>query len=573
MTFTRTVALLLATSALASPPPAAKNPVVDTYHGVTVHDDYRWLEDWNNKDVQAWSEAENKYAREALDKLPGVGILREKLTKIMAAKTIRHGSLVVRPTGVFALRRQPPKQQPFLVLLPALDKPAEARVLLDPNVLDKEGTTSIDWFHPSPDGKLVAVSISKGGSESGDVTTFDVATGKPTDAVIPRVNGGTAGGDLAWAADGKGFFYTRYPRSGERPAVDMDFYQQVYYHALGSPTDADHYEIGKVFPRIAECKLESNHETGRILLTVQNGDGGEFAHFVRSTDGRWHQFAGFKDRAVQAMFGPKDTLFVVSREGAPRGKVLRCSANHPDLATAEVVIPEGKDTVVTDFPGYSSRQTLLPTASRMYVTYQLGGPTAVRCFSPDGKPLPAPKQPEIAAVGNLAKAGGDDLLFTAATFVEPETHYLYKATSNETVPLTSLTSPPEVTFEDIAVRREFATSKDGTRVPVNILVPKNVKLDGTNPCLVTGYGGYGVNIEPSVHTPWRVLFDNGFVVAVVNLRGGSEYGEEWHTAGNLTHKQNVFDDFAAALKHMIDRKYTSPQHLAIEGGSNGGLLM
>jgi prolyl oligopeptidase len=272
------------------------------------------------------------------------------------------------------------------------------------------------------------------------------------------------------------------------------------------------------------------------------------------------------------MFGPKDDLYVVSRQGAPRGKVMRLAADKPDLTTAAVVIPEGQDTIVTDFPGYSSRQTLLPTATRLYVTYQLGGPTMIRCFTLDGKPLAAPRQPEIASVGSLAKAGGDDVLFAAGSFVDQETHYLYRAATNETVPL-PLSSPPVVEFKDVTVRREFATSKDGTKVPVNILIPKGAKLDGSNPCLVTGYGGYGVNIEPGVNPTRRILFDHGFVVAVVNLRGGGEYGEAWHTAGNLTHKQNVFDDFAAALKLLIDRKYTVPEKLAIEGGSNGGLLM
>jgi prolyl oligopeptidase len=272
------------------------------------------------------------------------------------------------------------------------------------------------------------------------------------------------------------------------------------------------------------------------------------------------------------MFGPAEDLYVISRQNAPRGKLLRLSAIHPELNAAEVVIPEGRDAIVTDFPGYSSRQTLVPTATRLYVTYQLGGPTAIRCFTLDGKPLPAPEQPDIASVGGLARAGGDDMLFTAGTFVEPRTHYLYRPAAKQTTAL-PLSSPPVVEFKDVTVRREFATSKDGTKVPVNILVPKSAKQDGSNPCLVTGYGGYGVNIEPGVRPNWRVLFDRGFVVAVVNLRGGAEYGEEWHTAGNLAHKQNVFDDFAAALRHMIDKKYTSPAKLAIEGGSNGGLLM
>src|SRR5262245_26334247 len=288
--------LLVAGSAvIAAPPATPKKPVTDTYHGVAVADDYRWLEDWNDKAVQAWSEAQNAHARSVLDKLPGVGQLRDQLAKIMAAKRTTHGSLAVRGGRVFALRRQPPKQQPFLVVMPSPDKPDAARVLLDPNELDKKGHTSIDWLMPSPDGKLVAVSLSQGGSESGDVHLLDAESGKEVDVVIPRVNGGTAGGDLAWTPDGKGFYYTRYPRGTERPAADLDFYQQLYFHALGTLTEKDRYELGKELPRIAEIKIEVDPASGRVLASVQNGDSGEFAQFVRSTEGKWKQFADFKD--------------------------------------------------------------------------------------------------------------------------------------------------------------------------------------------------------------------------------------------------------------------------------------
>jgi prolyl oligopeptidase len=563
---------LAAASAAAAPPPTPKKPVTDTYHGVAVTDDYRWLEDWNDKAVQDWSNAQNAHARAVLDKLPGVPVLREKLTKIIGAKTTTHGPFAARPGRLFALRHQPPKQQPFLVVMPAPDKPDEARVLLDPNELDAKGTTTIDWFVPSPDGKLVAVSLSKGGSESGDVHVYDAETGKPVDAVIPRAHGGTAGGDLAWAPDGKGFYYTRYPRGAERPAADADFYQQVYFHALGSSAVSDRYELGKDAPRIAEFRVEVHPPTGRVLATMQVGDSGRFAFFVRSADGKWKQIADLTDGVVQAAFGPDGSVFVVSRKDAPRGKVLRLPADNPDLSNATVVVPEGKDAIDTDHYAPPGEKTVLPCATRLYVTYQLGGPTAIRCFTLDGKPLPAPRQPEIASVGDLAPFGGDDVLFAAGSFVEPFNDYLYRAGRGETVKL-PLSSPPVVEFGDVTVTREFATSKDGTKVPVTVLVPKGAKLDGSNPCLVTGYGGYAVSITPGARPAWRVLFDHGFVVAVANLRGGGEFGDAWHTAGNLTNKQNVFDDFAAVLKHMIDRKYTSPARLAIEGGSNGGLLM
>jgi prolyl oligopeptidase len=554
------------------PPPTAKRPVTDTYHGVRVTDDYRWLEDWNNKEVRAWSDAQNAYARSILDKLPGTAKLRSRLTSILSAPTTNHFGLVYRGGRLFALRRQPPKEQPFLVVLPAVDAPDRARVLLDPTARDKQGKTAIDWYVPSPDGSLVAVSLSHGGSESGDVHILETASGKEVFEVVPRVNGGTAGGDLAWSPDGKGFFYTRYPRGKERPPEDLDFYQQVYYHRLGTPTESDRYELGKELPRIAEVRLECEPTSGRVLASVQNGDGGEFAHYLRNPDGRWTQFTAFKDGVVDAAFGPRDDIYLVSRQNAPRGKILRVSAVSPDLARAGVVVPEGTDTIVTDFSGRTSRQTVLPTAARLYVIYQLGGPTQVRAFDIDGRPQQAPKQLPISTVGDLARVTGDDLIFANGSYVEPRNHYLYRARSNETVKL-PLATPPPVDFRDIEVVREFAVSKDGTKVPVNILIPKGAKRDGRNPCLVTGYGGYGISRVPGFHPDWRVLFDHGFVVAEANLRGGGEFGEAWHKAGALTEKQNVFDDFTAVLRHLIARGYTSPPHLAIQGGSNGGLLM
>ena len=196
----RCMATLLAgcSLALAAPPETRRKPVTDAYHGVKVVDHYRWLEDWNNKDVQVWSESQNAYARSVLDKLPGVPALRTELTRIMAAKRTTHGSLILRGNRLFALRNQPPKQQPFLIVLPFPGQPSDAHVLVDPNEMDKKSHVAIDWFVPSPDGKLVAVSLSKGGSESGDVHIFDVASGKQVDAVIPRVQNGTAAGYLAW---------------------------------------------------------------------------------------------------------------------------------------------------------------------------------------------------------------------------------------------------------------------------------------------------------------------------------------------------------------------------------------
>ncbi|HKB05143.1 MAG TPA: prolyl oligopeptidase family serine peptidase [Gemmataceae bacterium] len=553
---------------LAAPPETPKQPVTDTYHGVEVFDPYRWLEDGSDKAVQAWSDAQNAHARAYLDKLPGREPIRQKVKAILAFQSTTHGALQYRPGKLFAMKRQPPKEQSFLVVMPGPDKPDEARVIVDPTILDPKAKTAIDWYVPSPDGSFVAVSLSKMGSESGDVHVYETATGKELYEVIPRVQNGTAGGDLAWAPDGKGFYYTRYPRGDERPAEDRDFYQHLYFHVLGTPTEKDRYELGKELPRIAEIRPTMHDATGRLLVTVQNGDGGEFAFFLREPDGTYRQFSTFKDRLIQATFGPAGDVFTVSREGAPKGKILRLGTDL-DFKSARVVVPQGNDTIVTDFYG---KPTVVATETRLFVTYQLGGPSEIRVFDLDGKPQPGPGRPPVSAAGALTPLSGDGIIFAGSSFVESGNQYVFRARTRETVK-TPLAGKPPVTFEDVRVEREYAIGKDGTRVPVNMLIPKGVERDGKAPCVITGYGGFGISIEPHVSSTWRVLLDHGMVVAVANLRGGAEFGEAWHDAGRMTRKQSVFDDFAAACRHLIDRKYTSADRLAIEGGSNGGLLM
>ncbi|OHB79975.1 MAG: peptidase S9 [Planctomycetes bacterium RBG_16_64_10] len=560
---------ITAASASAGPPATAQRPITDCYHGRTVIDNYRWLEDGQDHAVRRWSDEQNAHARSVLDQLPQASALRVRVTEILAARTASYDDLVARPGCLFAMLRQPPQQQRLLVVLPSADAPDRARVLVDPNGLDPDGTTAIDWFAVSLDGQLVAVSLSRGGSESGDVHIYQVKTGAPIGEVVPRVNGGTAGGDVAWAADGSGFYYTRYPRAGERPPADLGFYQQVYFHQLGTPTEQDRYEIGRQFPRIAEIQLEVDPRSGRLLATVQDGDGGQFAHYVRSPHGDWRQFSRFGDQIVQATFGPNDDLYLVSRAGAPRGKILRLAIAALDGAAAETVVPEGKDAIVTSF---AEVPTVVATASRIYVTYQLGGPTEIRVFDHHGKPLPGPRQLPVSSVGGLTVLGDETVLFGSESFIEPAAYYHYDAATHVTGK-TALATQIPVDFSDVEVVRELAISPDGTKVPLNVILRKGTKRDGANPCLVTAYGGYGVSMVPRCAPVRRVLLDAGVVVVVANLRGGGEYGAAWHRQGSLVNKQNVFDDFAAVIRHLIERRYTVPAKLAIIGGSNGGLLM
>jgi prolyl oligopeptidase len=551
------------------PPGTEVRNVQDVYHGTKVDDPYRWLENWNDPAVRAWSDAENAYARDFLDRLPGVAGIAARVKEIMDARSISYYSLAWRGKRLFALKHQPPLNQPLLVVMNSADEPSTERVVLDLNALDASGGTSMDWYVPSPDGLRVGISLSAGGSESGDVHIFEAATGNALPDIIPRVNGGTAGGDMAWSPDGKGFYYTRYPRPGERPVEDMNFYQQVWYHKLGAPAESDRYAFGKDLPRIAEIKLNMNNRNGRLLVTVQDGDSGRFAHFILRSDFSARQVTGFDDAIPEAVWGPADDLFLISRRQAPRGQILHLAPADASLDKAKIIIPEAEAVIISSF---SSSSLIAATPSRLYVTYQLGGPSEIRVFTPDGKPLEKPAILPISDVSQVVPLDDDEILFLNASYLQPPAWYKYEPATG-TTKKTALFSTSPVDFSDAEVVRELAVSKDGTEVPVTIIMSKGMALDGTHPVILYGYGGFGANESPNFSALRHVWLEQGVIYAVAVIRGGGEFGEEWHRAGALAHKQNVFDDFASSMQHLIARGYTRPDKLAIVGGSNGGLLM
>jgi prolyl oligopeptidase len=551
------------------PPVAAVRPVTHAYHGVEVADPYEWLESPEDPEVRAWSDGQNAYARRTLAALPNVERIGAQVRAILGAGTRSWSSLVSRGGKLFAIETRPPREQPFLVVMASPDAPDAARVLVDPGQLDPSGSVAIDWFVPSEDGLLLAVSLSRGGSERGDVHVFDVESGAEVHEVVEHVNGGTAGGDLAWLPDGSGFFYTRYPREGERPAEDGSFFQQVWLHRLGTPVAGDRYEIGRDFPRIAEIQLQMDRASGRLLATVQDGDGGRFAIHLRDASGRWRRLCDFGDQIVQASFGPANDLYLVSLHDAPRGAVLRVPVESLDLARATVVVPQGEHSIVTGFFG---GPMLVATRTRLLLVHQLGGPSQLDVYDLRGRLQPRIAQPDVSAITGLVPLEGERVLVHVDSFVQPGAWHVVDAARSQSLP-TGLRDTSPVDAAGWQVRREMATSRDGTSVPLNVLLPPGALLDGSAPCVVTGYGGYGVNIEPYFNPLRAMYMQNGVIFVVTNLRGGGELGEDWHRAGMLTNKQNVFDDFAAVLRHVVERRYTSRDRLAIVGGSNGGLLM
>src|SRR5215472_11550822 len=564
------------TPAIPAPPDTPKRPVTDEYHGVQVADDYRWLENWDDPEVKQWSAAQNARTRAYLDQLSLRPAIRARLKALISGGSASYYDLQYRAGVLFGMKEQPPRQQPMLVRLRSADDPASTKIIFDPNAASAHGSIAVDYFVPSFGGKYVAAALSKNGSEDAEGRIFEVATGKEMPDRVPRVNFATAGGSIAWKADNSGFYYTRYPQGNERPSEDANFYQQVYFHKLGTDGAGDTYVIGKEFPRIAEIQLHTSDDGRWLLAAVANGDGGQFAHFLMDANGRWTQLTHFEDGVVRVKFatgerGAVSSVYLLSRKGAPRGQILTLPLAHPDLAQAKIIVPETSGH--SEESDRASIQDFVPTLARLYVLDIVGGPKRLRVFDLQGKALPAPSFPAIADISNGFVSAGGDALFSVTTYLEPPAWYRVDATTGKAV-RTALFETSPIHYDDVDLKRAFATSKDGTRVPMTVIFRKGTKLDGANPALLYGYGGYSISETPRfLGSQYRLWLDGGGIVVQSNLRGGAEYGEDWHKAGNLTHKQNVFDDFIACAQYLIDQKYTSPEHLAILGGSNGGLLM
>jgi prolyl oligopeptidase len=385
------------------------------------------------------------------------------------------------------------------------------------------------------------------------------------DSVLPRVNGPTAGGDISWDADSSGFYYTRYPRDGERPPEDQNFYQQLWHRELGTPLDQDRYEIGQLFDRISEIRVRQHLPSGKLLLTMQYGDSGRFQQHVRSPDGTWHRVSDYDDMLVQAMFIDENTLLVLSRDDAPRGKLQRMDIGKLPETRLTQVLAESEMALASDFYG---DPTFVVHQGKIYAKVLVGGPQELRVFDLKGSPQPAPAL-GVSGVGQIVP-WDDGILLRQSSYLAPNAWLMIDGQTVSRHPLSS-TSP--VHFDGFHVLREFATSRDGTRVPVNIMLAEGTPLDGSSPLLLTGYGGYGISLSPSFNPARKPWLEQGGIIAIANLRGGGEFGDEWHQQGMLTKKQNVFDDFHGVMRYLVEAGYTSVGRLAIEGGSNGGLLM
>jgi prolyl oligopeptidase len=544
-----------------------KVPVGSTYHGVTVTEDYRWLEDARSDQTDSWTKAQDRRTRSYLENLPFRDAVRRRVAEVLTAEPVRYDAPRHAGSAYFALKRQPPKQQPFLVVLSGLDDLSDERVLVDPGEIDDSGLTTIGWHQPSPDGSLVAVCLSTHDTRDGTVHVYQATSGELTGAPVAL---GTAFGSLAWAGDSSGFWYTRYQSPGERPDSDVGFYQEVWYHPLGGSLEADRRELADVFAdnRIAENFLDASPDGHWVMDRVQKGDGGQWQVFVRAqAGGDWWLAADVSDRMTYAAFGP-GALYLLSRLDAPHGKVLRLPLRAgATVAHAAEVVPEANVTI----EGGPLASPLAVTDSWLWLLDMDTGWSSLRRFDLHGTPAGPVEVPPGSAVDGLVRLDGNEVAYATESFTEPRSWW--RASGQSAARRTALRTTTLLDFSGFEVSREFAASADGTQVPVTLIVSRGTPRDGTAPALLTGYGGFGISLKPRFDPGWVPWLEQGGVVAVAHTRGGGEYGEDWHHAGRLAAKQNVFDDFAGCARFLIESHLTTSERLAILGGSNGGLLM
>jgi prolyl oligopeptidase len=553
-------ALMSAAVAAAAKPsvPTRRQDVVEELHGVRVADPYRWLEDGAAAEVQAWTSAQNALTKRTLDAYPGRAALERRFWELYEIGSLgtpfprRHG----KGWRYFYTRRDGKQNQPVLYVRDGAG--GADRPLVDVNALAADGTRSLDWWSPSEDGARVAYGVSADGSEESVLRVRDVASGKDLPDEITRARACS----LAWTPDGKGFFYTRYPAPGSVPAGEEKYHRSVFFHRLGDDAGRDRAVFGagrdlKDWPGVA---LSPN---GRHLaVTVEQGWSKSEVYLLDAAGKRPSiTVVAGEEATFQVVELLDDRMYLRTNSGAPRGRLFAVELAHPERARWKEILPEEADSLdeVVYFGGQLAAVYLHDAASRL------------RLFSADGKAAGEIALPALGTVAGLGAArDGHELFYGFTSFLTPTVVFHHESKAADAV---WRRLDPPIDPGSFEVERVQFTSKDGTKCPLFLVHKAGVPRDGARPTLLYGYGGFNINMQPGWTPSVAPLLEHGGVYALAILRGGGEYGEAWHQAGMLEHKQNVFDDFIGAAEWLIANKVTSRDKLAIAGRSNGGLLV
>jgi prolyl oligopeptidase len=539
-------------------PKTQQGDTVDDYHGTKLADPYRWLEDDNSDETKAWVAAQNKVTFGYLDTIPEREAIRRRLTKIwnfekFGVPTQREGQyLFTRNSGL-------QNQSVLYVTASLADEPRE---LLDPNKLSTDGTVALTSYSLSDDGKYLAYGIAASGSDWQEWKVRTVANAQDTTDHLKWIKFS----DVSWTPDSKGFFYSRYdaPKEGEK-LTGVNYFQKLYYHKLGTPQDDDQL----IYERKDQKEWGFDGtvtDDGRFLvISIWRGTERKNQVFYRDLKQAnapiVELISGF-DAQYELVGNDESKIWFRTDLDAARYRLISIDVTKPERTAWQEVIAQNDDVL----------ESVHLVGERFFASYLHNAHSQVRTFDLTGKPLGEVKLPGIgAAVGFGGRREDKETFYAYTSFTNPTTIYRYDIAKGES----SVFRAPKVDFDpnDFETRQVFYSSKDGTQVPMFITHRKGLKLDGRNPTYLYGYGGFNISLTPAFSVSRIAWLEMGGVFAMPNLRGGGEFGREWHEAGMKNRKQNVFDDFIGAAEYLIREKYTTSDRLAIAGGSNGGLLV
>jgi len=539
-------------------PATKKVDQTDDYHGTRVADPYRWLEDANSADTQAWVEAENKVTQEYLAGIPQREAIRQRLTQLW---NYERYSTPYKEGGRYFFSRNDGLQNQ--AVLYTMKSPADTpRLLLDPNTLAADGTVALAGAAVSPDGKLLAYATAASGSDWNEIRVRDIETGRDLVDHVQWVKFSST----AWTHDGKGFFYSRYdePKEATRLA-DVNYFQKLYYHKIGTPQSADTLVYDRPDEKEWGFHAATTDDGRYLLIQVTKGTAAKYRILYKDLSKPGSKVLPLIDNFESAYdfidnVGP--VFYFATDRKAPRKRIVAIDTRKPSEANWTTVVPERRETLVASHM----------LNNQLVNEYLADARSMVKVVDLKGKPVREIALPGIGSVSGFGgKRGDSETFFAYTSYTTPTTIYRLDLKDGKR----SVFRQPKVQFkpDDYETRQQFYTSRDGTRVPMFIVAKKGLKLDGANPTYLYGYGGFNISLTPAFSPANLAWMEMGGVYVVANLRGGGEYGESWHEAGTKLKKQNVFDDFIGAAEWLVENKVTSPAKLAIGGGSNGGLLV
>ena len=539
-------------------PTISRSNQVDEYHGTIVADPYRVLEDPDTEETKTWIEAQNQVTFTYLNEIPAREDIKQRLTKLWDYE--KYGTPFKEGDNYFYFKNDGLQNQSVLYTLPRLD--GQPRVLIDPNKLSEDGTVALAGISISENGQLLAYGLSISGSDWQEWKVRDITTGADLQDHLQWIKFSGA----SWTHDHQGFFYSRYDEPNEKTKLeDVNYYQKLYYHQLGTPQSEDILIYHR--PEQKEWGFGGSvTEDGKyLIISVWLGTDSKNLVFYKDLTNPQGEVIELinKFEADYSFIGNDDNVFYFRTDlNAPKGKVIAIDIQNPTLGNWPEIIPQAVETL----------ESVSILNNQFVADYLQDAHSQIKIFDLQGNLIREVELPGIgSASGFSGKRHDTETFYSFTSFTTPGTIYRYDMKTGKS----EIFRQPQVDFnaDDYETKQIFYTSKDGTKLPMFITHKKGIKLDGNNPTYLYGYGGFNISLTPSFSVSLLIWLEMGGVYAVPNLRGGGEYGEEWHQGGMKEKKQNVFDDFIAAAEWLITSKYTQPAKLAIGGGSNGGLLV